>query len=75
VLVRKFPVVSLLSLPIGLVSNAVLAGMVITLVADVQDGRGDAGARELVTVVKPVLGRLIVVSFVVGVGEVVRFCY
>lgn len=69
-LVRGVRVVSLLSVPVGLVGSAVLTGMLVALVADTQDGRGDAGVKKLAGALRPVLGRLIVVSFVAGVGEV-----
>lgn len=65
---------SLLSLPVTVVSNQVVIGMIVALVADIQDGSGDAGAGKLLTSVKPVLGQLIFVGFVaalaVGIGFV-----
>jgi hypothetical protein len=70
-LVRGVPVVGLLAIPISVIADAVLIGMLVALVADMQDGRGDAGVKQLVAVVRPALGRLIIVSFVAGVGGVI----
>lgn len=65
---------SLLSLPVSVVSNAVVIGIVVALVADIQDGHGDAGVKTLLTSIKPVLGQLMLVGFVdalaVGIGLV-----
>jgi hypothetical protein len=65
---------SLLSLPVSVVSNALVVGIVVALVADIQDGRGNAGSKKLLASIKPVLGQLILVRFVaalaVGIGFV-----
>lgn len=70
-LVRGVRVASLLSLPIGHVGGAVLTGMLVALFADMQDARGDAGVKKLALAVRPVLWRLIIVSFVAGLGEII----
>ncbi len=67
-LVDGVRVVGLLAIPINVVGDALVTGMVVALVADMQDSRGDAGVKQLAGAVRPVLGRLIVVSFVAGVG-------
>ena len=48
-------------------------GMVVELVADVQDGRRDASAGQLLRAVTPVLGQLILVGLVAGIGIVIGF--
>jgi len=70
-LVDGVRVVGLLAIPITIVGDAVLTGMLVALSADMRDGRGDAGVKQLAGAVRPVLGRLIVVSFVVGVGALI----
>lgn len=62
---------SLFSLLIDTVAGAVVTGMVVELVADIQDGRRDASAGQLIRAVQPVLGQLILVAFVAAVAEVV----
>ncbi len=47
--------------------------MVVELVADVQDGRRDARAGQLLRAVTPVIGQLILVGLVAGVGVVIGF--
>jgi hypothetical protein len=63
----------LISLLIGLVASMLFTGMVVELVADVQDGRRDSTPRKLLSAVTPVLGQLIIVGIVAGVGELVGF--
>lgn len=58
---------------IGLVANALFTGMVVGLVADVQDGRRDASVGRLLRSVSPVLGKLILVGLVAAIGEGVGF--
>jgi hypothetical protein len=59
---------SLLSFPVSVASYAVVIGIVVALVADIQDGRRDAGAKTLLASIKPVLGQLILVGFVDAVA-------
>jgi hypothetical protein len=63
----------LISLLIGLVASMLFTGMVVELVADVQDGRRDSTPRKLLSAVTPVLGQLIIVGIVAGVGELIGF--
>jgi hypothetical protein len=56
----------LLGLLISLVATTLFTGMVVELVADVQDGRRDAKPSQLLRAVTPVLGTLIAVGLAVG---------
>ena len=67
------PALSLLSLILILVATTLFTGMVVELVADVQDGRRDAGAGQLLRAAAPVLGQLILVGIVAGVCVVIGF--
>jgi ABC-type multidrug transport system fused ATPase/permease subunit len=58
---------------IAVVASVLFTGMVVELVADVQDGRRDASAGQLLRAVTPVLGQLILVGFVAGIGIVIGF--
>ncbi len=73
VLVAAGPATALLGELISLVAGTLFTGMVVELVADVQDGRRDATASQLLRAVTPVLGQLIVVGIIAGVGIVVGF--
>ncbi len=73
VLLSAGPGPALLGVLVGLVAQTLFAGMVVELVADVQDGRRDARAGQLLRAVLPVLGQLIVVAFVVGLGLMIGF--
>jgi hypothetical protein len=64
---------SLLVVIIDLIATTLFTGMVVELVADVQDGRRDAGATQLLRAVTPVLGELILVGIVTGVLEAIGF--
>jgi hypothetical protein len=66
-LVAASPGLALLALLISLVATALFTGMVVQLVADVQDGRRDASARDLLRAATPVLGQLLLVSIVIAV--------
>ncbi len=67
VLVAASPGLGLLGLLISLIATTLFTGMVVELVADVQDGRRDASAAGLLQAVMPVLGQLLAVSIVAGV--------
>jgi hypothetical protein len=71
VLVVAAPALALLALLISLVATTLFTGMVVELVADVQDGRRDASAGQLLKAAAPVLGQLILVGVVAGVGIVI----
>jgi hypothetical protein len=58
---------------IALVASTLFTGMVVELVADVQDGRRDSSPRQLLHAVMPVLGQLIGVAIVTSVCEAVGF--
>jgi hypothetical protein len=68
VLVSASPGLALLALAISLIATMLFTGMVVELVADVQDGRRDASVGQLLRSVTPVLGRLLLVAIVAGVG-------
>jgi len=72
-LVVASPGLALLAFAIIIVASNVFTGMVVELVADVQDGRRDATAGQLLRAVSPVLGQLILVGIVVAIGVVVGF--
>src|ERR1700676_273492 len=66
VLLNASPGLRLISELISLVAAMLFTGMVVQLVADVQDGRRDATWRQLLRGVTPVLGQLVVVGIVAG---------
>ena len=70
VLEASGPGLALLALLIKLVATTLFTGMVVQLVADVQEGRRDSTPRELLNAATPVLGKLIIVGLVAGVGVV-----
>jgi hypothetical protein len=72
-LVAASPALALVALVIGLVANTLFTGMVVELVADVQDGRRDASVGQLLQAVTPVVGQLLLVAIVAGIGVVVGF--
>jgi hypothetical protein len=61
------------ALIISLVAGTLFTGMVVELVADVQDGRRDASAGQLLRAVTPVFGQLVLVGVVAGIGIVIGF--
>jgi hypothetical protein len=61
---------ALIALIVRVVATTLFTGMVVQLVADVQDGRRDASVSELLRAVAPVLGQLVAVAIVVGIGVV-----
>ncbi len=73
VLVRASPGLVLVSVLITLVAGTLFTGMVVELVADVQDGRRDASVRGLLSGVTPVLGKLILLAIVEAIGYAVGF--
>jgi hypothetical protein len=64
---------SLLAFVLDLVAGTLFTGMVVELVADVQDGRRDASAMQLLRAVTPVFGQLILVGIVTGLLEGIGF--
>ncbi len=73
VLVAASSGLALVSTLIGLVAITLFTGMVVELVADVQDGRRDATPGQLLRAVVPVLGSLILVALVAGIGILIGF--
>ena len=72
-LVVASPGLALLAVLIDLVAGTLFTGMVVELVADVQDGRRDSSPGQLLRAATPVLGQLIVVGIIAGIGIVVGF--
>jgi hypothetical protein len=72
-LVVASPALVLVSLIIELVAGTLFTGMVVQLVADVQDGRRDASPGQLLRAATPVMGQLILVGIVAGIGIVIGF--
>ncbi|HEX8714859.1 MAG TPA: YciC family protein [Solirubrobacteraceae bacterium] len=64
---------ALLALLLSLIATTLFTGMVVELVADVQDGRRDHTPAQLLRAATPVLGQLILVGIVAGVGIVIGF--
>jgi hypothetical protein len=71
VLIGAAPGLALVALLISLVATTLFTGMVVELVADVQDGRRDATVGQLLKAAAPVLGQLIVVGLAAGVCIVI----
>jgi hypothetical protein len=72
-LVVANPGLLLVALIIDLVAVTLFTGMVVELVADVQDGKRDASPGQLLRAVTPVLGQLILVGIVAAIGIVIGF--
>jgi hypothetical protein len=72
-LIAAAPALTVLALIISLIAVTLFTGMVVKLVADVQDGRRDASAGQLLQAVTPVLGQLILVAVVAGIVEGIGF--
>ena len=73
VLFKAGPGLALLAELVALVATWLFSGMVVELVADVQDGKRDATAGQLLRAVMPVLGSLVLVSIVAGILIVIGF--
>jgi hypothetical protein len=61
------------ALIISLIATTLFTGMVVELVADVQDGRRDSSPGQLLRAATPVLGQLILVGIVAAVGIAIGF--
>lgn len=72
-LIAAAPILGILAVVISVVAAMLFTGMVVELVADVQDGRRDATAGQLLRAVVPVLGQLILVGVVAGIGIAIGF--
>jgi hypothetical protein len=64
---------ALVAVIISLVAGTLFTGMVVELVADVQDGRRDASPGQLLRAATPVLGQLLLLGIVAGIGIVIGF--
>ncbi len=64
---------AVVAVAIYLVAATLFTGMVVRLVADVQDGRRDATAGKLLRAAAPVLGQLILVGVVAAIGIMAGF--
>lgn len=73
VLILANPGLTPIALLISLVATTLFTGMVVELVADVQDGRRDASAGALLRAVTPVFGQLVLVGFVAALGILLGF--
>jgi hypothetical protein len=73
VLVVASPALALVAVIIDLVAGTLFTGMVVELVADVQNGRRDSSPGQLLRAATPVLGQLILVGIVAGIGIVIGF--
>ncbi|HEX9481847.1 MAG TPA: hypothetical protein VF927_07075 [Solirubrobacteraceae bacterium] len=73
VLLKSGSGLGLLAELIGLIATWLFTGMVVQLVADVQDGRRDATPGQLLRSVAPVLGSLVLVAVVAGILIVIGF--
>jgi hypothetical protein len=73
VLVAAAPGLALIALLLSLVAGTLFTGMVVELVSDIQDGRRDHSAGELLRAATPVLGQLLLVGIVAGIGIVIGF--
>jgi hypothetical protein len=72
-LVVASPALALVALLIDLIAGTLFTGMVVELVADIQDGRRDSSPGQLLRAVTPVLGQLILVGIIAGIGIVIGF--
>jgi hypothetical protein len=73
VLFALSPVLAILGFIIALVATTLFTGMVVELVADIQDGRRDATVGQLLEAARPVIGKLILVGIVAGIGIAIGF--
>jgi hypothetical protein len=72
-LVAASPALALVAFIVSLVATTLYTGMIVELVSDVQDGKRDASAGQLLRAASPVLGQLILVGILAGIGEVIGF--
>jgi hypothetical protein len=66
-LVAAAPALAIVAIILSLVAGTLFTGMVVELVADVQDGRRDSSVSQLLQAASPVIGKLIVVGLVAGI--------
>jgi hypothetical protein len=75
VLLRASSGLALVATLIDLIATTLFTGMVVELVADVQDGRRDATPGQLLRAAWPVFGSLILVALIANVGIVIGFVF
>jgi hypothetical protein len=73
VLVAISPVLLIVAFVVTLVGTTLFTGMVVELVADVQDGRRDATVGQLLQAAMPFIGQLILVGILAGIGIAIGF--
>jgi hypothetical protein len=73
VLVAISPVLVIVAFVVILVGTTLFTGMVVELVADIQDGRRDATVGQLLQAATPVIGQLILVGILAGIGIAIGF--
>ncbi|HEY3959765.1 MAG TPA: hypothetical protein VGL68_04555 [Solirubrobacteraceae bacterium] len=67
------PILAILAFVVILVGTTLYTGMVVELVADVQDGRRDATVGQLLNAATPVVGQLILIGIVSGICIAIGF--
>jgi hypothetical protein len=67
------PILAFVAFVVILVGTTLFTGMVVELVADVQDGRRDATVGQLLNAAAPFIGQLILVGIVAGVAIAIGF--
>jgi hypothetical protein len=67
------PVLAIVAFIVILIGTTLYTGMVVELVADVQDGRRDATVGQLLQAATPVIGQLILVGIIAGIGILIGF--
>jgi hypothetical protein len=72
-LIVASPALAILAFVVSLVASTLFTGMVVELVADVQDGKRDASPGQLLRAASPVIGQLILVGIIAGIGIVIGF--
>jgi hypothetical protein len=72
-LVAAAPSLAVVALLLSLIAGTLFTGMVVELVADIQDGRRDHSPGELLRSATPVIGQLILVGLVAAIGIVIGF--
>jgi hypothetical protein len=72
-LVAIAPILAILAFVVILVGITLYTGMVVELVADVQDGRRDVTVGQLLGAATPVIGQLILVGVIAGIGIAIGF--
>jgi hypothetical protein len=73
VLLQASSGLALLATLVGLIATTLFTGMVVQLVADVQDGRRDTTPGQLLRAATPVIGSLILVALAVGILTLIGF--